>query len=149
MFEITIPTGTPLTGSISAKIVDKEGVPPGNIIRADDDWAVKFHWTFKGQLASCICGEWCLHVHMESIGKGPELDLFEDHDVRVPLNPCGDGEYWYTFEVPAGTVPAKGCGPVYKAVATLTYRTPCDKPGPIAGFVDLGLVQFYRDEKND
>ncbi|MCA9967891.1 MAG: hypothetical protein KC423_26785, partial [Anaerolineales bacterium] len=60
MFEITIPTGTPLTGSISAKVVDKEGVPPGHIIRADDDWAVQFHWTFKGPLASCICGEWCL-----------------------------------------------------------------------------------------
>lgn len=147
-FEITMPTGTPLTGSVSAKIVDHQGVAPGHIIRVDNDWSVNFNWSLQGPLASCICGTWCLRVHLESIGPGPELALFEDKDIEIPLNPCGDGNYTYKFHVPAGTVSGEGCGPTYKVVATLTYRTPCDRPGPIAGFVDLGLVQFYEDRKN-
>lgn len=147
-FEITVPTGSPLVGTMSAQIIDAQGVAPSHIIRADDHWAVQFNWSLKGQLASCICGTWCLRVHLESIGSGPELSLFADKDIEVPLDPCGDGNYSYAFRVPAGTVSGEGCGPTYKVVATLTYRTPCGRPGPIAGFVDLGLVQFYEDRKN-
>ncbi|MEM7119289.1 MAG: hypothetical protein AAF614_43140 [Chloroflexota bacterium] len=144
-FEITVPTRSVLSGKINAVIVDHEGVPPGNIVRADNNWAVQFDWSLKGALASCICGDWCLYVRLESIGTGPEYSLGE---VRIPLDPCGDGHYSHKFEVAAGTISSEGCGPVYKAVATLTYITPCDRPGPIAGFADLGLVQFYEDRKN-
>ena len=144
-FEITVPVGSVLSGDISATIVDHEGVAPANIIRADDNWAVQFDWSLKGRLASCICGHWCLFVRLESIGAGPEYSL---GPVNIPLDPCGDGNYSYKFAVPAGRISSESCGPTYKVVATLTYVTPCDRPGPIAGFVDLGLVQFYEDRKN-
>lgn len=145
-FEITVPTGTPLTGAMSATILDSQGVAPGNIIHVDDDWSVEFKWSLKGPLAGCISGDWCLRVHLESIGSGPELNLFENNDVIVPLDPCGDGHYSRSFDVKAGDVPAEAHSSIYKVVATITYRTPCKKPGPMAGFADLGLLQFYKGE---
>lgn len=147
-FEITLPTGTALTGAMRAQLLDPEGVSPSHIIRADDSWGVRFDWSLKGPLASCICGHWCLRVRLESIGDGPELSLFKDREVTIPLDPCGNGNYTYDFRISAGTVSGEACGPVYKTVATLTYVGPCGRPGPIAGFADLGLVQFYEDRKN-
>lgn len=145
-FEITIPVGTPLTGSLSAKVVDYQGVTPGNIIRADHDWAVHFDWSLKGPLAGCLCGEFCLRVFMESIGPGPELALPFKDDIRVPLDPCGDGHYKHIFRIPAGSIPAEACGPAYRVVGSLSFYNTCDEPGPISGFCDLGMVQFYRSE---
>lgn len=145
-FEIAVPTDKPLYGFMEARVVDINGDSPDNIINIKDAWVVDFHWHLHGPMAKCITGKWCLHVHLESIGKGPELSLFEGRDVEVELDPCGDGHYQYRFDVKAGTVTADACSTPYRVVATLTYRTPCDKPGPMAGFADLGMVQFYEGE---
>lgn len=133
-----------LHGKIEASVYEIGGVAPKTIIRTDEDWVVRFCWELDGALKSMICGTWCLHVHLESIGKGPELDLPDDGpEVEVPLDPCGDGKYQKEFLIRAGTVKAEHCGTPYKMVATVTYRNACDLPGPMAGFVEGPILQFY------
>ena len=140
-FEVSLPTPY-LTGEIYADIYEVGGADPTNIIRADQDWGVKIHWDLKGSLARFICGEWCIHLYLESMGPAPELKL--DAPRYVKLDPCGDGEYNLDFRVKAGTVNAEHCGNPYKVVAAVTYHDECDRPGPIAGFVEGPLVQFYE-----
>src|SRR5262245_37942466 len=94
--EITMTTGTfevivwpkRLYGTMEASVSELGGVAPTNIIRIDQDWLVRIKWALHGTLKSMICGKWCLHVHLESIGKGPELDLPDPKpEIHVPLNP--------------------------------------------------------------
>jgi len=147
-FEITTPTHPPLTGSMNAQVYEGNELSNG-IIRTDVDWSVRVHWELKGALVPCICGFWCLHVYLESIGPGPELKLPHPHEIHIPLDPCGDGKYWYDFKVPAGTVSADHCSTPYKVVVALTYKTPapCKDPGPMAGFCELPILQFYESKK--
>ena len=144
-FEVS---GTPklLYGTIEADVYELGGVAPTNIIRIDEDWLVRIKWALHGSLKSMICGKWCLHVHLESIGRGPELDLphpDRKEEIHVDLDPCGNGEYCYDFRVPAGTVRPEHCSTPFKVVATVTYENACCKPGPMAGFVEFGILQFY------
>jgi hypothetical protein len=133
-----------LGGRIEATVLDPNGVSPYNIIQIDDDWTVRIKWAIEGSLKSMICGTWCVHVHLESIGKGPELSLPDPYrEIEVPLDPCGNGEYYYDFLVRKGQITADYCSTPYKVVATVTYKNPCHKPGPMAGFVEFGVLQFY------
>jgi len=142
-FEVS---GSPhlLYGEIEASIYELGGVAPTNIIRIDEDWLVRLKWQLHGSLKSMICGKWCLHVHLESIGKGPELDLPDPGpEIQIPLNPCGNGEYCYDFVVKKGTVKPEHCSTPFKVVTTVVYENACGRPGPMAGFVEFGIIQFY------
>jgi hypothetical protein len=134
-----------LEGYIEAEVYEVGGVAPTNIIRIDQDWRVRVHWGLEGCLKSMICGAWCLHLHLESIGEGPELSLPVPNKVR--LDPCGNGEYDYDFVLRKGKVTADHCSTPYKPVVTVTYENECELPGPIAGFVELGIIQFYDPGK--
>jgi len=142
---IETPTPEYLAGSIGADIVEFGGVKPTTIIRTDTDWAIRIKWSLTGTLAPLICGEWCVHAFLESMGPGPELRLpSEREEIRIPLDPCGDGKCTYDFRIPRGTVKAEHCGIPYKLVVSLTYYDQCNRPGPMAGFVELPMVQFYE-----
>lgn len=145
-FEVSgAPASSFLHGTIAAEVYEVGGVAPTNIIRTDQDWFVRIRWELCGALKSMICGKWCLHLHLESIGKGPELDLPDPGpELEVDLDPCGDGKYCKDFYVKAGTVTAEHCGTPYKLVSTVTYQNPCDCPGPMAGFVEGSIIQFYN-----
>lgn len=162
VFETSFADVPPLKGEIYATVWEVEpDLPPGkqevesnHIIRIDRDWIVRVKWSFGGALAACICGEWCLHLYMESIGRGEEFHFPTDEDLHLKLDPCQkqvNGRYWYEqdIRVPAGTVKEKHCSIPYKPVVALTYRDVCDppRPGPMAGFVELQTMQFYPVEK--
>jgi hypothetical protein len=132
-----------LYGDISATIYERDGVRPTTIIRTDQEWGVKVDWYLKGSLTEYICGDWCVRVCLESIGKGPERNWESE---KLPLKPCGDGKYAYDFKFKPGEISADYCSTPYKLVVTVTYLTECHKPGPIAGFVELPIVQFYHAE---
>ncbi len=138
--EVSLPQPY-LGGEIYAKVYEVKGAKPTTIIRTDQEWGVEVHWDLKGSLAPFICGEWCVHLCLESMGPGPELRLDHPH---IPLNPCGDGEYDCDFRVKPYVVTGKDCSTPYKLVVTVTYLTACEKPGPIAGFVEGPLLQFYE-----
>jgi len=141
-FEVSLPHPQ-LFGEIYGEVYEVGGASPTSIIRTDQDWGVKIHWDLKGSLARFICGKWCIHLLLESMGPGPELKL-DPHREYFPLDPCGDGEYNFDFRVRRGVVKAEHCSSIYKLVVAVTYITPCDKPGPIAAFVEGPLLQFYE-----
>lgn len=139
-FEVSL-TRPYLAGDIHARIYEKRGASPTNIVRVDQDWGVKVHWYLKGSLARLICGKWCLHLRLESMGPG--RDLLFNAPRKIRLNPCGRGKYSFDFRVKRGTIRPHHCSIPYKPVVTITYYTVCHKPGPIAGFVELPIMQFY------
>ena len=149
VFEVTVRTDPPLAGRLSANVYEGEELS-NHIIRLDREWSVRVHWELTGALVPCICGNWCLTLFLESIGPGPELHFPDtslgDYEISIPLDPCGDGRYWYEIKVPKGRIREEHCSIPYKPVVALTYEN-CDKPGPMAGFCELPILQFYRDEK--
>jgi hypothetical protein len=142
-FEVSLPEPV-LTGEVYGTVYEVAGAQPTTIIRTDQEWGVKLHWDLKGPLAKFICGEWCIHLFLESIGKGPELNLDPYPYQSIPLDPCGDGEYNFDFRVQPGKVTSEHCSTPYKLVAAITYVTPCGKPGPISGFLEGPILQFYE-----
>jgi hypothetical protein len=140
-FEVS---GSPklLAGYIGAEVREVGGVDPTTIIRFDQDWVVTMEWGLQGSLKSMICGEWCLNVDLESIGPGEEMEL-PTQELHVKLDPCGTGKYKKDIRIPAGTVKPEHCSTPYKLVATVTYLNACGRPGPMAGFVEGPIVQFY------
>ena len=137
-----------LAGYIGAEIHEVGGVDPTTIIRIDQDWTVTMEWALTGALKSMICGNWCLNVDLESIGPGEELEL-PTPELHVPLDPCGDGKYCKKIRIPAGTVKTEHCSTPYKLVATVTYLNACGRPGPMAGFVEGPILQFYDPGSTD
>lgn len=147
VFEVTVAVEPPLQGRMEATVLEgRENKRSNHVIRADQDWKVRVHWELSGALVPCICGYWCLSLFMESIGPGAELKLPE-REIEIPLDPCGNGEYWYDIEIPAHTIKDEHCSIPYKPVVALTYLDNCKHPGPMAGFCELPVLQFYRDEK--
>ena len=142
-FEVELPKPY-LGGTISAEIHEVGEDTPARIIGINDDWVVEVYWTLTGSLQPFICGEWCVHVFLESIGPGREFDL--EAARYIPLDPCGDGRYHAEVRVPGGTIKTDECAIPYKVVTSVTYRTECGKPGPIAGFVEGPIIQFYPEE---
>jgi hypothetical protein len=146
VFEVTIATEPPLEGTLRAKIYEGDQVS-NQVIRIDQEWTVRVNWELTGALVPCICGYWCLTLFMESIGPGEEFKFPREERIRIPLDPCGDGTYSYDIVIPAHTIKEEHCSIPYKPVVALTYLDYCERPGPMAGFCELPLLQFYRDEK--
>ncbi len=142
-FETSGPLASPyLSADIGAYITEVGGVDPTSIIRVDEDWKVHVNWILKGHLTEFVCGQFCISVYLESMGPGPELKVSELH---IDLDPePGDNEYAVWLTVPAGTISADDCSTPYKLVTTVTYLTPKSRPGPMAGFVEGPILQFYQ-----
>jgi hypothetical protein len=152
-----------LHGTIGA-LVCEVNEQPSRIIDINDPWYVDIDWTLKGALQRFMCGSWGVDVYMESIGRGPEFELPDEDFERIPMDPTGNGEYHARVNVPAGFIKThqekhweelkeKGKGPgetetdiVYKMVVTVTSRDVSGRPGPIAGFVEYPMLQFYYAE---
>jgi len=131
-----------LVGDIFASVYEVGGVSPAAIVGVNQDWGVKVRWDLYGSLAPFICGEWCLHLRLESLGPGRDL-LFSARR-KIPLNPCGRGRYYFDFRIRRGTIKPRHCSIPYKPVVTITYHNACHAPGPIAGFVSLPIMHFYE-----
>ncbi len=148
-FETPIPVAGLFDGEIFASVHEDGGLSPTNIIRIDQDWGVLVKWRTSGALTRMICGTWCLNVCLESIGPGEELSL-PLKPVKVELDPCSAKgkpltcNYKCYIEIPRGCVKPRHCSTPYKIVTTLTYLEPCGTPGPLAGFVEGQILQFYE-----
>lgn len=112
---------------------------PTNIIQVDQPWYIVFILRTTGLLNHLMCGQWEFKVLLEKMGKGedvPELIKTIDFSSRP-------GWYFDVLTIPPGTM-EEG---VYRVVVAGTFKGPKNVPGPIAGFADLGLVQFYKEGK--
>ncbi|MCG3160713.1 MAG: hypothetical protein JMDDDDMK_01782 [Acidobacteria bacterium] len=138
------PAPNLLHGHIEATVMEHGGTTPTTIIRADQAWAVDLHWDLHGALVPMISGMWVVHIYLESIGPGAELKLPDPApEIKIPVNQIS-GHYAHHFHVPAGRVPATHGSTPYKLVAAITYETQYGTPGPMAGYVEGPILQFYN-----
>ena len=152
-FEID-PMDATLWGWISASVYEG-GRPEGHqdpvdIITTNEDLWVKVRWRLAGHLIRHLCGYFCVCVHFESIGPGPEITADCDNNGRpcqyVEMNPCGDGYYEMWCRIPGGQLTPGRCGTVYEVAVTLTSLNPCKEPGHIRAFCkDFVLVRMRVD----
>ena len=142
-FEVCLPSPS-LWGRIWGSVYE-EGCPPANIIRADKQWGVHVGWCVYGNLVPFMCGKWCLRLHAESIGPGEEFDLPKERcSKEVPMDPCKCC-YEERILVNPGIIKPEHCGIPYKLVLTVQYLTACkDRPGPVTGFVEFPVIEFYQ-----
>ncbi|MGH7491869.1 MAG: hypothetical protein ACREOO_05695 [bacterium] len=151
VFETPIPAPGLFDGEIYASVYELGGAAPANIIRLSQTWGVLVKWKTSGCLVRMICGEWCVKIHLESMGPGPELTLPRG-PAHIPLTPCDAKDkhviyYKYNLVVPPGVIDARHCSTPYKLVTTLTYFDECKTPGPIAAHVEGPILQFYMPKK--
>ena len=145
-FETPFPPAL-FAGTITALQHEHGGVAPQTIIRTDQSWAVNVNWTTTGFVTGMISGNWHLHVYLESIGPGDDLDLTDAINPGhiIPLRPgLSPVNYSVHFDVLAGRVKAPPAGILYKLAVTLTYFDASGAPGPMAAFVEGPLLQFYN-----
>lgn len=129
-------------GTITASAHEHGGTPPSAIIRTDQSWAVNVRIENTGIATGMIAGRYHLHLLLESIGPGPELDLVDPADHVFNLTP-GPSPVIYSrhVDVPAGRV-SPG---VYKLVVWVRYIEPTGTPGPMAAHVDISPpIEFYN-----
>jgi len=145
------PFGVPgcFEGTISAIPAHEDtppGGPPQTIIRTDQSWHIHVSWTTTGSCTGMVGGQWHLHAVLESMGPGQELILTDPADHFIPLTPGPSPvNYSRTINIPAGRVNPGPTGTlVYKLVVTLTYVDLTGSPGPMAAYVELPMIQFYR-----
>ena len=130
-----------------AKIVDSNGVPPGSIISAKDNFYVVWDICVKGPLWRLICGCWCVDLRIESIGAGAETSLSRELGkgcgFRCCFHGCRHSHFCHRVCVPAGTIPADDCSTLYLFAATFQLLDHCGNPAPIVGYEELGVFSFY------
>ena len=145
-FETPFPPAL-FAGTITAVPHEHGGVAPATIIRTDQSWAVNVSWTTTGFATGMICGAWHLHVYLESIGPGEDLDLTDAIAPGhvIPLTPgISPVDYFVHVDVLPGAVTAPLAGILYKLAVTLTYFDASGAPGPMAAFEEGPLLQFYN-----
>ena len=111
--------------------------PTNGIINVANPWDVRVSWCLTGPLRELICGTWCVSVHFESIGEGREFTL---HYPEFEFN-CH--HKCYSVRLPGRGIRPDDCSTPYKPVVTVAYKTMCGKPGPIIGFCEFPVIQFY------
>jgi hypothetical protein len=144
--EFEVEWGVPksvLTGTIGAE-ASEPGEPATRIFDINDLVEVACEWTLTGSMARCVCGTWQCDLYLESIGQGKE---FEIEGCSLELEPAGTGTYNCVIPIPPGTIQPvfEETDIMYKLVVSVTYKDPGGRPGPIAGFVELPMVQWYKD----
>lgn len=116
----------------------ENGAPSNGIINVAHPWDVRVSWSLVGPLKPVICGSWCVSVHFESIGEGREFTL------RHPEFKFDCNHDCFNIRIPGSGIRPEDCSTPYKAVVTVQYKTMCGRPGPIVGFVEYPVVQFYH-----
>jgi hypothetical protein len=118
--------------------------PTDTVIRADEPWTIHLEWKVDGILVPVVTGTWHVNVYLESMGPGPEFQLplpIVEH--RFNVEP-GTTNYAFNHRVDPGTVPVEiGHSRPYMLVATVVFHQPNGQPGPMAGFYEQPMLQFY------
>jgi hypothetical protein len=141
-----------LQGAIAGATVSEiDGVSPTTVIRTDQAWEVEVQWNLEGSLLGTLffnfVGEWVVSLFLESMGPTTEYALPTAGGVRLSVdtftlpdpNDETHRDYTTTIPVSANTVDPG----VYKMVVAITYESAPGTPGPIAGFHEGGMFQFY------
>ena len=128
-------------GTITATAHEHGGTGPQSVIRTDQSWAVNVNWTNTGIATGMVSGFYHLHLLLERMGPGNDLDLIDPADHVIPLTPGPSPvSYFRHVDVNAGAV-SPG---VYKLVVLLRYIEPGGAPGPMSAYEEISpLIEFY------
>lgn len=139
-FETPLPTGFFDVITVGPTVHESGGAPPTTIMRTDQAWHAHVEWDTSGLLTGWIAGKWDLHLYLESVGPGPEIELTDPNEHEIPLKPGPSPiHYHYHPDVKAGVVPPGA----YQLVLTLTYKDAAGNPGQMAGWWQGPIIQFF------
>jgi hypothetical protein len=136
-----------LLGSITTydmfAVASEPGEPPTRIFDIHDNVEVAVDWSIPDPLSRMIAGTFECDLYLESQGEGKEFEIESPPQVVDPSKTT----YHAVIRIPADTIkPATDETDIpYKLTVTVVYKDVLGRPGPIAGFVELPLVQFYLD----
>jgi hypothetical protein len=134
------PVVTTTTIKLAATVYEAGGNTPASIIREDQAWYAIVEWEMTGDLIRHFCGKWKVSINLESIGPFPEYAFGPETE---DMNPCGDGKYSKTINVPAGAVDhVDDDGTIYILGVTLGSIDPCGDAGHIYAHCTGGELQF-------
>ena len=138
---ITVPNNQVVfTGSITAfAVLDPVGLQPTIIIRTTDSWFVRIQWQIDGIVADALAGTWQVRAFLESMGPGFEGQVGAQ-TINLAVDPTSPRNYTATLPVAPNTVPAG----TYKLVTTISYLTPANQPGFMAGYEEGPILQFFN-----
>lgn len=137
-----IDVGAPVTGQFEAFVHDLGGAPI-NVIRRSEEWHIHCSWFIEGGLASSLGGRWEVSAALEAIGPGVEF-VTAIQNVTLDGRTGAATPYNATIVFPANSINLTGLQKVpFKVVGLLNYDDAALNPGPMAAFVDLGVVQIY------
>lgn len=144
-----------LTGDITIDIVDLDNLQPTTVVNCNSGAEVRVHWDIHGHLKKHLCGKWCVCVHLESIGPGPEISVKEPC-AQLDWETCNDGGWDYVVTIPKDLDEAQSaeicdeskCGRLYQIAVTLTSRNGCDEPGHIAAYCKGPCIMFFSGEES-
>ena len=139
-----------LNGNISIEVQDLDSLQPTTVVDCEKGAKVTVRWDIEGKIKAHLCGQWCVCVHLESMGPGPELSV-KNPCATLEWEPCNDGGWEYEvvipqdIDVPAGEdLCADNCGRLYQVGVTLTSRDGCGEPGHIAAYCKGPCIMFYN-----
>jgi hypothetical protein len=137
-----------VSGQFQAQVVDPQGNQPTNVIRTGELLGIDCRWFIDGALASSLGGQWRLQVVFEGLGTAVEFSGPSTAPVPQAIldGRTGSGSpYTHEFRIPMTNAILGGQSSVLAKVGVaLTYIDAANTPGPIAAFVDLGVVQIFR-----
>ncbi len=119
----------------------KNHVNTNGLIQQDQHWFVAFKWKVSGPLACLLdCGYWKNSVIFEQMG-GSETH-YSPEKITQDLGKPG-----HTYHAKIDIKPGALKPGVYRVICCTQFYLGKGKPGPIAGFHDLGLIKIYQDKK--
>lgn len=132
------------TSYFGAKLYEDPAYAETNIINTSQNYVVEVCIELESRIKKLICGKWCVSVHVESVGKGPEFD----RNVVIDMNNCDPNPDCIKIKLSGSDFHAEGgeghCGHVSYIAVTVLALDHCDsKPIGIAGFCRLGPVMVY------
>ena len=113
---------------------------PDQIIQLDQNWFWAVHFKQTGPLTYLMGGTWRAELFLEQMGGGEFSMPISERRIEFPFK-AEEGWNYKTKQIGPRIVPAG----VYRAVVSLTFRGLTGRPGPIAAFADMGMLQFYED----
>jgi len=124
-------------------VASEPGEPSTTVFDIHDDVNVSADWSIPDPLSRMIAGTFEVTLYLEAQGDGEE---FEIGLPAIAVNPALTA-YHADILIPANRIvpPAGKTNVPYKLTTTVIYKDVLGTPGPIAGFVELPLVQFYLD----
>ena len=115
-------------------------VQNNQLIQCEQGATIGFQWSVSGCLVPLLkCSKWKIQLFMEKWGE-TEFDLGSAGIVNVPFVGTSGHLYTQAITLRPNTIPEG----VYDVVAVLRLYDTNNNPVPVAGFAELGKVEFYQ-----